>query len=134
MIAALLFMFVGGIGLAMAVEDPRQVTLRWLRLGGIIAVSLLAVAAAVGRVGQAGGVAMLLYSAVLAPFVVQLVTVQLGWRRAQRVAALLGFVAAVVMAAPAVLSMLPTATVEVSRPARIDVWISVAISSGVLGG
>ena len=44
MVGVLLVMIVGGIGLAQAVSDPRQVTLRWLRLGGIIALCLLAVA------------------------------------------------------------------------------------------
>ena len=43
MIAVTLLMIVGGIGLSQAVSDPHQVTLRWLRLGGIIALSLLGV-------------------------------------------------------------------------------------------
>ena len=45
MLAHILFMFVCGISLSQAVSDPHQVTLRWLRLGGLIAVALLAVAA-----------------------------------------------------------------------------------------
>ena len=45
MVVVLLLMIVGGIGLTQAASDPRQVTLRWLRLGGIIAVCLLAVVA-----------------------------------------------------------------------------------------
>ena len=44
MITVILLVIVGGISLSQAVSDPHQVTLRWLRLGGIIAVALLAVA------------------------------------------------------------------------------------------
>lgn len=44
MLAIMLLLIAGGIGLAQAVSDPKQVTLRWLRLGGIIAVTLIAIA------------------------------------------------------------------------------------------
>src|SRR4051812_22556537 len=35
-----LILFAGGILLAAAIEDPRQVTLHWLRLAGLIALTL----------------------------------------------------------------------------------------------
>ena len=54
MITVILLVIVGGISLSQAVSDPHQVTLRWLRLGGIIAVTLLAVAVTIemSRLGR----------------------------------------------------------------------------------
>jgi len=101
MIAVILLMFVAGIGLSQAVSDPQQVTLRWLRLGGIIALSLGAVAGVFRGIGggaEVDGKMIALFGVTLATVVVQLVTVQLAWRRTQRIAA----IAVVLLAAAAV--------------------------------
>lgn len=101
MIAAMLLMLVAGIGLAQAVSDPHAVTLRWLRLGGIIAVSLGGIALVViiasllqdDRFVRARMVdAAILVVIIVLPFIVQLLTVQTGERHVQRVAAGVGYV------------------------------------------
>jgi len=72
-------------------SNPRAVTLQWLRLGGIIAVALLAVVGAVLAKESAEGVVTGGFIAVLVISVAQLTCVQLGQRKAQRVLALLVF-------------------------------------------
>jgi hypothetical protein len=106
MVAVLLLLFAGGIGLTQAVSDPQQVTLRWLRLGGIVALSLLAVAATtlafnpihtVARdVGLVWGWDVPLACAVV--FVVQLIAVQRGKRGLQRFVAAVAFLVCAVLA------------------------------------
>jgi len=93
MIAVMLLMLAGGIGLALGVSDPREVSLRWLRLGGLIAVSLLAVALVIMRI-EGGEPSRIVWFGVMATavaFVVQLTTVQLGWRNTQQAAAVVAF-------------------------------------------
>jgi hypothetical protein len=101
MIAALLLMIVAGIGLTQAVCDPNAVTLRWLRLGGILAVTFGAVALAATVIGDMNEQklpasrsidAILIVLVVLLPAIVQLLTVQVGERTMQRVAAGASFV------------------------------------------
>ena len=108
MVSIMLMMIAGGIGLAQAVTDPHRVTLQWLRLGGIIAVTLLAVALTVAAMTMAAtefpvrwfdgvlpghGLLMEAALAVMATaIVVQLVTVQLAMLRTQRIAAAISFV------------------------------------------
>jgi len=91
MVAVMLFMFVGGIAFSQVASNPRAVTLQWLRLGGIIAVALLAVVGAVLAKESAEGVVTGGFIAVLVISVAQLTCVQLGQRKAQRVLALLVF-------------------------------------------
>jgi hypothetical protein len=105
-IAVMLLMLVGGIGLAQAVSDPRAVSLRWLRLGGMIAVALLGVATTIQLMlmspekrwyySYQGFVALGL-TFLLACF--HLYLVQTGERQAQRIVAALVFVLAVFAAA-----------------------------------
>ncbi len=89
MLSVFLLTIVGGIGFAQAVSDPYQVTLRWLRLGGLIAAGLLAVSAyaVFSHDGlRLADVALLL----IAPAILvvgQLIAVQCGKRVVQRVAA-----------------------------------------------
>ena len=114
MIAVLLLLIVAGIAIAQAASDPRQVTLRWLRLGGLIGVGLLAVAGValwqtpiersvvrdVALVWDAG--------VVFVPglcVLVQLMLVEAGLRRSQRVAAGVAAVVAVLFAALAYLTL-----------------------------
>src|SRR5687767_15788227 len=87
-----LILLAGGVLLAAAVSDPAQVTLQWLRLAGIIALSLAALSlyfwltresvadtAAFFRKVQAG-----LVAATFACVLGQLALVQVAWRRTQR--------------------------------------------------
>lgn len=91
MIAVFLLMLVGGIGLSQAVSDPKQVTLRWLRLGGIIALALLAVIATIialsPRDPDLDALWMVGGGLTFAAVAVQLLAVQKGWRTPQRIAA-----------------------------------------------
>ncbi len=98
MVHVMLLMIVGGIGLTGAVSDPKQVTLRWLRLGGLIAVSLLAVEMTVSLLDtsaglDAGGVTQVWWLGVglASVCVAQLVVVQLGYARAARLGSMLVF-------------------------------------------
>ena len=84
----MLLMIVGGIALTQAVSDAKQVTLRWLRLGGVISVSLLAVAVTVAWMTRSANPGV--FDATVWVFVglagvasvAQLVVVQLAYRRA----------------------------------------------------
>lgn len=98
-----LILLAGGVMLAAAISDPRQVTLNWLRLAGIIALSALALGTffyfqresvaelpAFYRRMQAG-----LVAATLLAILGQLAFVQVAWRRTQRAFAAAAFVLAV---------------------------------------
>ena len=83
-----LILLSGGVMLAAAISDPRAVTLRWLRLAGIIALTMC---------GLAG-----FFAARLPPIIMtfvlimaQLAFVQVAWRTTQRVFAWLAFAHAV---------------------------------------
>jgi len=95
MAIVMLLLFVGGIGLTLGVSDPEQVTLRWLRLGGLIAISLTAVAAVILVLGEyETGVAFWLSSAVLVAVLVgQLLLVQTAKRLPQRLCCFLVYLA-----------------------------------------
>lgn len=88
----MLLMLVAGIGFAQAISSPQQVTLRWLRLGGLISVALLASAVVVILCTDAGvkrhGVKILaVFGLPVTAVVAQLIAAQLGWRQTQRFAA-----------------------------------------------
>ncbi|MCC6579503.1 MAG: hypothetical protein IT440_03620, partial [Phycisphaeraceae bacterium] len=87
LIGVLLLMFVGGIALAQAVCDPKEVTLRWLRLGGLIALALLAFSGMAMYLAceRMDKVVLILSTAI--PAAAQLMLTQLGHRRSQRMAA-----------------------------------------------
>jgi hypothetical protein len=89
MIATVLLMFVGGIGLTQAVSDPKQVTARWLRLGGLVGAALLAAGGTMTMLTDARPQAAFWLTCVAV--VAQLMLVQLGRLRAQRVAAMAVF-------------------------------------------
>jgi hypothetical protein len=98
-----LILLAGGVMLAAALSDPQQVTLHWLRLGGIIALSVGGLAAFFYF--QRGAVAELpafyrrmqtgLVAATLVAVLGQLAFVQVAWRRTQRMLAAGAFVLAV---------------------------------------
>ncbi len=83
--------------LAAAISDPRQVTLNWLRLCGILALSAAGVSMffLFRRPGGAGAALWILNGAVAAAVLGQLAFVQLAWRRTQLVFAWLAFLLAV---------------------------------------
>src|SRR3954454_10528062 len=91
-----LILLAGGVMFSAAISDPRAVILRWLRLAGIIALSMAALAAffAVrrGMSPLAGALLVATFVAILA----QLAFVQVAWRKTQRVFCLAAFVLAVV--------------------------------------
>lgn len=100
MVTIFLVLMIGGIGLTQAASDPQQVTLRWLRLGGLITIALLAVAATVQAMTDVLvaplGLGMLFIGVAASG---QLLTVQLARRQVQRIFALLVFVASCAAAA-----------------------------------
>jgi hypothetical protein len=142
MVALMLVLMAGGIAFSQAVSDPRQVTGRWLRLGGIIALCLLAVAATVAHLthAQSPDHFWLAYAAVLALVVGQLLTVQRGWFQAQRALAALAFVATWalgIVALPLILAGDPahqpgTPTLTFALGPAIGVGLSAALMGGFL--
>lgn len=139
MVTVMLMMVVGGISLVQVVSDPYQVTLRWLRLGGIIALSLLAVATTIhfmasdpfhdpGMLGLTG--------LAMAACAGQLMCVQMAYRRAARVMAGLAF-GLVGVAVAHLLSISPDV---VARPGAGGVWVIIEnhltafVGAGVMGG
>ena len=140
MIAVALLMIVGGIGLSQAVSDPHQVTLRWLRLGGIIALSLLGVAAVVMRMGQLSFQAYLwsVWLSTTAAFVVQLIATQLEKHQIQRFAGALGYLTVGIGVPTFLLGAANQGSIWVGGlavgPGRFEVTAAIATGSGLLGG
>ena len=94
MVAMMLLMLVGGVGLTQAASDPKKVTLQWLRLGGLIATALVAVSVAIVVMTRDEiplTHVIMIATAVALPCVTQLIAVQLGKRTIQRVASLFTF-------------------------------------------
>jgi len=138
MFGMMLLMFVGGIGLTQAVSDPQQVTLRWLRLGGIIALSLLAVAATM-HLGDPSSLTpdtSFILTCIAGCFVVQLITVQLALRFTQRVAAGCGFLTATLLVTM-VMQRIVDSQAQLKHcicPPPMALGLSAALSGAVLGG
>lgn len=144
----MLILLVGGIAMAQGISDPQQVTLRWLRLGGIIAVALLGVAAVVVPVSPQNQWTWAGLGITAAFVIAQLMTVQKGWRKPQRLLALAGWISASVAAAVMILALAAQAPPLVD-PAWVDLadnpppapaaslWQAVPAamaSAGLLGG
>src|SRR5437762_12691040 len=88
---AFLILLSAGIMLAAAVSDPRQVTLNWLRLAGIIAVAMAGVGIFFAtRTPPANGILILIIM-MIGAILAQLASTQLAARRLQRVCAILAF-------------------------------------------
>src|SRR4051794_31763854 len=79
-----LILLAGGVMLSAAISDPRAVILRWLRLAGIIALSMAALALffAIRRGAPRRLDGLILGSAIA--ILGQLAFVQIAWRRTQR--------------------------------------------------
>ena len=136
MILVLIFMIVAGIGLAQVVSDPSQVTLRWLRLGGLIAVTLSLVALVTARWYvriEWSGPLLIAGGLVVATTTTQLLTVQVGKRTIQRVAAGVGCALAIIVARSLFLAQLGE-HLEVGRPSSIGLLAGIALGAGLLGG
>ena len=148
MIPVMLLMLAGGIGLAQAVSDPKAVTLQWLRLGGLIAVTLLAVAVAAIYPQRAEidfpSIALII-AAVAVPSVVQLMATQLAARTVQRVAAGVFFLACAGVVTWWAFGLLKMKyamdQAGIGRPPELPgagdgaiLFICVAASAGLLGG
>lgn len=135
MVRVFLLMMVGGIGLVQTASDPRQVTLRWLRLGGINALALLAVGLVTNLMTDEQRAWVGLEVACGVPFAIQLMATQKGMRRVQRIAAVPGYTGCVAGACLLIGRIIPAA--EELYPSGLTTLLaatSVAASSGLLGG
>ena len=97
-----LILLAGGVLLAAAISDPNQVTLLWLRLCGIIALSLtglslffFAKAEQFELSHSTGPIAMFAFGPMILFVLLQVAGSQIPWRRIQRIYALLAFCASV---------------------------------------
>jgi len=95
MAEAFLLLLAAGIMLAVAVPNPRDVTLNWLRLGGIIALALVAISGyfTYRRSGWTDWV--WLYGGTAVLVLGQLAFTQIAWRSTARMVALIAFAAGV---------------------------------------
>ena len=157
MLGIMILMFVGGIGLSQAVSDPDKVTLRWLRLGGIIAMALVAVAtlAVFGasdrdvanhesrQMAESASSWISLSLAAAALLVVaQLMFAQLAYRKAQRLSALAAYVTTATIVWVLTMNAIGTqTTADLPKTAMaVDVTTTVTsilaslFAAGLLGG
>lgn len=137
----MLLLIAGGIGLVQAVSDPHQVTLRWLRLGGIISLSLIAVAGVVlgfsPIINQApNGDVRIAFSYEVAVAAatfpaLQLILVQRAIRHAQRITAGVGFAAIAFVGS---VLMMSSATTRGQSVGAWEYWPTMMLSAGLTGG
>ena len=133
----MLLMLAGGIGLVQTASDPNAVTLRWLRLGGLIAVTLLVVAGVATMANEGVTQHLGLIGICLVPYLIQLTTSQLDKRRLQRVAAGVGYVMCAGVTAWLILMTLdrdPFATDYQFHPMDLMAIILAALACGLVGG
>ncbi len=131
----------GGVMLAAAISDPKQVTLRWLRLAGIIALTMCGLAAtfyvfaerdttntsAIVRRVQVG-----LFVTTLILFLGQLAFVQVGWGRTTRVFAAIAFVGAVLAGCNVLHELMAAEGLAVPfPPKRLSVALQTLACAGV---
>lgn len=133
MIAIVLLMFAAGIGIALSASDPKQVTLRWLRLGAIIAICFVAIASALSWKTQfnTGTTAWRLQITLLVPFFLQLIAIQLGCRHIQRLIGVLAVLATLFFLVELynISSASPPVVVE-----TLQLAVALTFSSALLGG
>ena len=147
MIAVMLLMFVGGIALTQVVSDPKQVTLRWLRLGGVIALALLGVTWTVAANSGGGPLELEQVIDLLLPALLvmgQLIAVQLGRHVLQRGLALVVIPAALDYTAAFFVDYLPTPTPSHQfwlssfllwfLQVAVPLAVSNLVAAGLLGG
>lgn len=130
-----------GIAMTQAVSASNAVTLRWLRLGDLIALSLLPIAGVLAwmeRGDEAATAALLPSVGVLAGFfLLHLILVQLGSRRGQRMVQIL---AVMVISAGAIAAGVSTASPITLTPfapgevTTVPLVVGLLMSSALLGG
>lgn len=131
MTESFLLLFAAGIMFAAAVPNPKEVTLNWLRLAGIIALALLALSiyfflhSGQPRVAQA----FILYALVGTAILAQLAFVQISFRQTQRLCAFLAFVTGILLPALA----LPNWASAVTATAGIAAVVGLALMDMLLG-
>jgi hypothetical protein len=121
-----LILLAGGVMLAAAVSNPRQVTLAWLRLAGIIALALAGLGLFFYFRGDAGvvGSAIVrrvqvgLFIATTVATLAQLGFVQVAWRGTQRAFAWAAFVLAVLAGSHVLHEMMTHAGTAVAFPPK----------------
>jgi hypothetical protein len=98
MVETFLILLAGGVMLAAVVSDPKQVTLDWLRLCGIIALAVggMSLFFLLRRSDPAPRIAVVSTISALAAVLAQLAFVQVDWRRTQRLFSLVAFTGAIV--------------------------------------
>src|SRR5687767_465773 len=86
MLETFLILLAGGVMLAAAIPNPRDVTLNWLRLAGIVALTMVGLAALITlRTDDPRRFGMMVTTVLLGLAVLgQLGLSQVGWRNAQR--------------------------------------------------
>ena len=136
MLSVVLLMLAGGIGLMQAVSDPRQVTGRWLWLGGIIATCLVAIAVTADLVRSKDPLSGALV-VVAVPFVVQALAAARARAGLQRWASVIGYFAACATIVLLLWGSWNAWPLAESAPGPLPMAmlvLTVALASGVGGG
>jgi hypothetical protein len=131
MTESFLLLFAAGIMFAAAVPNPKDVTLQWLRLAGILALALLALSMYFFLHGGQPRPAqtLLLYGLTASAILAQLAFAQIAFRRTQRLFAVVAFIAGIFL--PAVAS--PNWASALSATAGIAAVVGLALMDMLLG-
>jgi hypothetical protein len=108
--------------LAAAISDPRAVILRWLRLAGILSLSMAGLAGFF--VFRSDSSQMVWLSAPVLFILGQLAFVQVAWRRTQRILAALAFACAIATA---------SVFLHQTKPANLLLSLACALSAACMG-
>jgi len=123
-----LILLAGGVMLAAAVSNPKEVTLLWLRLAGIIALTMCSLAGAFYAFDtrDTANTSLILHRVQVGLFIAtgllvlaQLGFVQVAWRRAQRIFAALAFVVAVLAGCNVLHEMMAAQGTAVRFPPKV---------------
>jgi hypothetical protein len=137
-----LILLAGGVMLAAAGADPRQVTLHWLRLAGMIALVMAGISLFFYFRGDAGVVGSVivrrvqvgLFIATVVAILAQLAFVQVAWRRTQRVFAAAVFVLAVLAGSHVLHEMMTAIGTAVHVPPKpVSIALQTLACAGVAG-
>ena len=123
-----LILLAGGVMLAAAVSNPKEVPLLWLRLAGIIALTMCSLAGAFYAFDtrDTANTSLILHRVQVGLFIAtgllvlaQLGFVQVAWRRAQRIFAALAFVVAVLAGCNVLHEMMAAQGTAVRFPPKV---------------
>ncbi len=135
-----LILLAGGIMLAAAISDPQQVTLQWLRLAGILALTMCGLAAVFyAYAGRGAEISPTLRRVQIGLIVVttllvlgQLGFVQIAWRRMQRALAAAAFIVAVLAGSNLLHEMSPPpATAAQPAPKLMVMAVQTLVVAGI---